>query len=123
MTAGEIAAVVVAVTSALLAVGLLFALSSLTRTLRTVRTTVEDLNRQSVPLLADLRATVETANAELVRVDELLGRAESIGGTLDSASRLAYLAFSNPIIKAMALGAGTSRAARRLRGGRRHRDD
>ncbi len=123
MTAGEVAAVVVAVASALLAVGLLFALSSLTRTLRTVRTTVEDLNRQSMPLLADLRATVETANAELARVDELLGRAESIGGTLDSASRLAYLAFSNPIIKAVALGAGTTRAARRLRGGRRHRDD
>jgi len=118
MSAGEVAALVVAVASALLAVGLLFALSSLTRTLRAVRTTVEDINRQAVPLLADLRHTVETANAELVRVDELIGRGESIGGTLDSASRLAYLAFSNPVIKAMALGAGTSRAVRRVRGGR-----
>ena len=113
---------VVAVASGILVVGLLFALSSLTRTLRTVRTTVEDLRTQTVPLLSDLRSTVDTANAELARVDQLLGQAESIGGTLDSASRLAYLAFSNPIIKAIALGAGTSRAARRLRGGRRHRE-
>ncbi|HUR23406.1 MAG TPA: DUF948 domain-containing protein [Acidimicrobiales bacterium] len=126
MSAGEVAAVVAAVAAALLAVGVLFALSALTRTLRVVRTTVEDLNRQTVPLLTDMRATVETANAELVRVNDLLGRAESIGGTIDSASRLAYLAFSNPVIKAMALGAGTTRVARRLRGGRgdrRHGDE
>lgn len=118
MSAGEVAAIIGAVAGALLAVGLLFALSSLTRTLRLVRNSVEDLNRQAIPLLADMRNTVETANAELLRVDELIGRAESIGGTLDSASRLAYLAFSNPVIKAMALGAGTSRAVRRVRGGR-----
>ena len=80
---------------------------------------MEDFRSQSLPLLAEMRTTVDQANAELGRVDELIGRAESIGGTLDSASRLAYLAFSNPVIKVMALGAGTSRAARRFRGRRR----
>ena len=45
----------------------------------------------------------------------MLGTAESIGGTVDSASRLAYLAFSNPVIKTMALASGTGRAARRFR--------
>ena len=123
MTGGEVAAVVAAVASVIIAVGVLFALSSLTRTLRVVRNTVEDLNRQAVPILADMRAAVEMANAELARVDEIMDRAESIGGTVDSASRLAYLAFSNPIIKAVALGSGTSRAVRRLRGGRRHRGE
>lgn len=118
MSAGEVAAVVASVAAAILAVGLLFALSSLTRTLKTVRLTVEDLHRRSLPLLDDMQSAVDQTNAELLRVDELIGRAESIGGTLDSASRLAYLAFSNPVIKAMALGAGTSRAVRRVRGGR-----
>jgi hypothetical protein len=45
----------------------------------------------------------------------VLGTAESISGTVDSASRLAYLALSNPVIKALAFGAGTARAARRFR--------
>ena len=45
----------------------------------------------------------------------MLGTAESIGGTVDSASRLAYLLFSNPAIKAVALASGTGRAARRFR--------
>ncbi len=114
------AAVVVAVASAVLCVGLVLALASLSRTLRSVRLTVEELRRETVPLLARLRTTIEQANAELNKVDGVLEKAESIGATLDSGSRLAYLAFSNPLIKLMALGAGTRRAARRLR---RHPDE
>lgn len=115
MSAGEVAAVVAALAGVFLSVGMLFALSSLTRTLRSVRGAVEELRRETVPLLGNLRATVEQANTELARVDGVLVRAESIGTTVDSASRLAYLAFGNPVIKAMALAAGTTRAARRLR--------
>lgn len=121
MSAGEVAAVIGAVAAVLVAVGLLFAMSSLTRTLRSVRVTVEDLRREALPLLTDLRSTVEQANAELARVDPLLDRAESIGSTVDAASRLAYMAFGNPVIKIMALAAGTTRAARRFR--RRRKDE
>ncbi|MDQ3680571.1 MAG: DUF948 domain-containing protein [Actinomycetota bacterium] len=114
MTAGEVAAIIAAVAGAILVVGLLFALASFTTTLRTLRTTVEELRRETVPLVADLRVTLEQANAELARVDGLLGTAESVGTTVDSASRLAYLALSNPVIKAMAFGAGARGALRRM---------
>jgi hypothetical protein len=63
----------------------------------------------------EIRETVGSANIELERVDNLLGTAESISSTLDSASRLAYLTFSNPVIKALAFASGTGRAARRFR--------
>ena len=115
ITAGETAAIIASVALAILAVGLLFAISSLLRTLRQLRISLEQFNREAVPLVGDLRSTVGQANAELVRVDGLLGTAENISGTLDSASRLAYLFFANPVVKAMAFGAGTARAARRLR--------
>ena len=68
-----------------------------------------------LPLVTDVQGTVRQANADLQRVDGLLERAESISGTVDSASRLAYLAFSNPVVKALAFGAGTSRALKRFR--------
>jgi hypothetical protein len=71
-----------------------------------------------VPAMEELAATARNANLELQRVDTLIDSAESISGTVDSASRLAYLAFSNPVIKAAAFGAGTSTALRRLRRGR-----
>ena len=115
MTAGEVAAVIAAVAAAILAIGLLFALASFTSTLRAMRTTVEELRRETVPLVIDLRQTIEQANTELARVDGLLVTAESVGTTVDSASRLAYLAFSNPVIKAMAFGAGARGAFRRVR--------
>jgi uncharacterized protein YoxC len=116
VTAGEVAALVASIAAVFFVVGMLFALSSITRTLRVMRTTVEELRRETVPLVADLRLTLDRTNAELSRVDGLLVTAESVGSTIDSASRLAYLAFSNPLIKLLAFGAGASRAARRLRG-------
>jgi uncharacterized protein YoxC len=115
VSAGEVAAIIAAVAGAILAVGLLFALASLTATLRATRTAVEELRREAVPLVADMRTALEQANAELARVDGLLGTAESVGATVDSASRLAYLAFSNPVIKAMAFGAGARGAFQRMR--------
>ena len=115
MTTGDWAAVIVAIATCILVLSLLFALVSLTRTMRALRETVDQLRNETVPLVSDLRGTVGQANAELARVDHLLGTAESISSTVDSASRLAYLAFSNPVIKALAFGSGTARAVRRLR--------
>lgn len=121
MTATELAALIVAIASVVSVVLLAVALVSITKTLRTVREAVELLRTETVPVMTDLAATVRNANVELERVDAVLGRAERIGGTVDSASRLAYLAFSNPAIKAIALASGTGRAASALRRSRTER--
>lgn len=118
MTAGEVAAIIVAIAVAILAVGMLFAMFSLIATLRRLRATVDDFRTEALPLLSDMRATVGQANAELARVDGILDSAESISGTVDSASRIAYLFLANPAVKALAFGSGTARAYRRLRKGR-----
>ena len=115
MTGTELAALIVAIASVVAVVLLGVALASITRTLRSVRDAVELLRTETVPVMTDLGETVRAANAELERVDGILGTAESISGTVDSASRLAYLAFSNPVIKGLALATGTGRAARRFR--------
>lgn len=115
MSAGDLAAVIVAISSVALVVLLAVALVSVTRTLAEVRVTVEELRRQALPLLDDASRTVASANAELAKVDELVDSAQSISGTVDAASHLFYLAFSNPIIKAMALATGTAKASRALR--------
>lgn len=115
MTASEIAAIVVSVAVVIIAIGLLWALSALVKTLQELRLTAEHLRTEAVPLLGDLRVSISQANQELTRVDGLLETAESISGTVDSASKLAYLFLANPVVKVLAAGAGTARAARRLR--------
>jgi hypothetical protein len=115
MSAGDVAAIIVAVIAAVLVAFVCYSLVQLTRTMRVLRESVEQLRMETLPVVVGLRDTVHQANAELERVDNLLGTAESISATVDSASRLAYLALSNPVIKVMAFGAGTARARRRFR--------
>lgn len=115
MTATELAALIVAISSVVAVVLLAVALVSIAKTLREVRAAAELLRTETLPVMLELADTVQAANAELQRVDGILGTAESISGTVDSASRLAYLAFSNPVIKGLAVASGTGRAARTLR--------
>jgi uncharacterized protein YoxC len=118
MNATDTAAVIVAVASVVAVVLLVVALVSVTRTLRAMRDTVEQLRREMVPVVTDLQYTVRQANSELERIDQVLVSAESVSATVDSVSHLAYLAFSNPLIKILAFASGTARATRALRRGR-----
>lgn len=115
MEASEVAAVIGAVTAAILVVSLLFALFSLSRTLAALREAVDELHEETLPLVRDMQQAVQQANHDLHRVEGLIETAESLGHTVDAASRLAYLTFSNPVVKALAFGAGVARAGRRLR--------
>ena len=121
MDTGEWAAVVVAGASVVAVVILAVMLLAVIRTLTAVREAVDAFRRDTLATVGELRTAAHQANVELERVDTLLGTAESIGSTVDSASRLAYLALSNPIIKALAFASGTGRATRRLRRARTDR--
>lgn len=109
------AAVVASVSLAIGVVGILLSLGSMLRTMADVRRAVEDFRRSALPLLDDVHVTVRQANAELAKVDTILDRADSIAGTVDSASRLSFRAFSTPLIKTMAFASGSARAFRALR--------
>jgi hypothetical protein len=89
---------------------------ALSRTIRSLRSVVDDLQRETVPLVANLEGDVRKASAGLDRVGDLVGAAESVTRRVDGASRLAYATFSNPVVKVLAVGHGVSRVGRRLRG-------
>lgn len=116
MSAADLAAVLVAVVVLAVTVGLTLAAVSLVRTMRELRATIDELRSHAVPAVVDLRSTVESANAELEKVDELIDTAQRISTTVDSASRLTYRALTPPVFKTMSLVAGTRRMTRRLRG-------
>src|SRR3954463_11574948 len=133
MSASDLAAVIVAIASVVAVVLLIFVVVAINRTLMAMRMSIEELRRETLPVVDELHRTVITANAELERLDGLIESASSVTATVDSASHpahpafsnplikahpLAYLAFSNPLIKAIAFAAGTSKAAKALRRGR-----
>jgi hypothetical protein len=120
MDTSDTAAVIVAVASGMAVLVIVYAIVQLTRTLTALRESLEEMRRETLPVVVELRSAVGQATADLERADTLLVNVESISTTLDSASRLAYLAFSNPIIKTLAFASGTGRAVRRFRRRRLH---
>lgn len=117
LSGADLALVVVTGCSIVAVVAVLFALQRILLTVRTVRSTLDEVNERALPLLDELAESLVEANEELARVDRLLGSAESISATVDATSKLAYRALSAPVIKTVAVTSGASRAARRLRNG------
>ena len=117
MDTGDVLAVIAATVVAILAGVLIATLYSLTRTLQTLRTTVEHLREETVALLDDAHDAVREATTEVDRIDRLVGSAEKINDAVDGAQRMAYKTLASPVVKAMAFGSGVSRAAQRIREG------
>jgi hypothetical protein len=114
-------AIGVTVVATLVVVLLIAAVGALLAAARDLRRETEKLRRQGQALLADLDGTVAHAADELDRVDDLIGSAERLTATVDSATGMTRAAWASPVIKVMALGAGTARASERLRGRRQVR--
>jgi hypothetical protein len=87
---------------------------ALGRRTRELREVVAQLRAETLPLVRDARTVVDHAATEMERVGDVLGSAEAVSATVDSASRLAYRAFANPVVKTVAFGSGLSGALRRL---------
>ena len=117
MSAGQIAVLVASILCGLAVIGLLVALGSLRREVRSLRRVADDLQRQAVPLVADAQRVVDQAATEMERVGAVLDTTESVHATVDSASKLAYRAFANPVVKVLAVRAGAATGLRRLASG------
>lgn len=116
MNAGDLAAVVVTFVSLGATALLTIAVLSLLRTMRDLRRVLDTLHDQTVPLVNDLRVTIDQAGVDLERVEGILDSAERITHTVDSASKLTYRALSPPLIKTVSLMSGLGHAGRRLLG-------
>jgi hypothetical protein len=121
MSAVDLAAVIVSVVCLGVIVVMVLAVQALVRTLRELRSTVDDLRGATLPMVHDLQNTVTKAGGELERVDAVLDKAERISTTADVASRLAYRAVAPPLIRTASIVAGAGRATWRMRGSRPRR--
>jgi hypothetical protein len=117
MSAGEIAVLVASIACLAAVAGLLVAFRGLRREIRKVESIAAQLQGQTVPLVADARRVVDQAANEMERVGAVLDSTESVHATVDSASRLAYRAFANPVVKVLAVRAGAATGIRRLASG------
>lgn len=115
VTAGTAVVIGVTVVATVAVLGLAWSAVSLLRTARQLRALADELTDRTAMVLGGVEVAMSRAQGDLDRVDDLIGSAEAINQAVGSTSRLAQLAFSGPLIKLIALRAGTARASRRLR--------
>ena len=116
MHADQVVTLVAAACTTAVAMALVAVVARLGRQLRQMERLMTELRAETVPLVRQVRIVADQAASEMQRVGDVLGSAEAVSATVDSASRLAYRAFANPVVKVVAYGTGLRGAMRRLFG-------
>ena len=120
MTWGQAAALIAALAFVALVAFLAVVLAKIAGILGEVQMTLNDVRKETMPLLKEVRTTVVTLNVEMDRVDGIMASAESAAASVSNVAKLVTAATANPIIKGMALLTGASVSLRSLR--RKHRE-
>jgi uncharacterized protein YoxC len=112
---GGVAAIIGAVAWAVLVVFLGLVLVNVFRVLESTKMMIDDLRKETVPLLQEVTGTVSGVNKELDRVDGMVESAGHIVKSVERISTVVEATVSSPLIKVAAFGAGATRAMRKLR--------
>jgi Bacterial protein of unknown function (DUF948) len=111
LTGGETALIVVAAFWALLVLFLCFVLLNTYRVLEATRLTVDAMREETVPLLREVKGSVERTNGHLDRFGGVLDSVGGIVGRVERFTGLIEQAASSPIVKVISVGAGMRKAA------------
>jgi uncharacterized protein YoxC len=118
-TGGDVALIILASAWAVLVAGLIYVLMSTHAVLQSTKILIDTMREETVPLLREVKGSVERANRELDRVDGMLESASAVVGRVEKLSGLVEQAAASPLVKLISLGAGVRQAASRVTGGRK----
>jgi len=107
-TAGDTALIILAAFWGLLVAFLCVVLLNTYRVLESTKMMIDATREETVPLLREVRGTVERTNRELDRVDGVLERVENISGLIEQAA-------ASPLVKIISVGAGLRKGASRFK--------
>jgi uncharacterized protein YoxC len=111
---GGWAAIFVAAFWGIVALALVYAFIQLAVVLQMTTKMIDDLRKETVPLLREVTGTVTGVNKELDRVDGMVESAGNIVRNVERISTVVEQTVSSPLIKVAAFGAGAARAMRKL---------
>jgi uncharacterized protein YoxC len=106
LTGGDAAMIVLAVGWVVLVFGLLFVLLNTFRVLESTKMTIDAMREETIPLLREVKTSVEKTNREIDRVDVMLDNANAIVARVEKLSGLVEEAASSPLVKIISVAAG-----------------
>lgn len=105
-----VAALVCAVSFALLMLALALVTLKLARAMSITNHILNDIRREAVHLLTKLQTTMDHVNEEMARVDGVLKSLEQLAGRINAVTKAAQKALSSPLVRILSLGVGAQRA-------------
>ena len=113
---GDVALIVLSAFWGLLVLFLCIVLINTFRVLESTKLIIDAMREETVPLLREVKGSVERTNRELDRVDGMLVAADEIVGRVRRISGLFEQAVSGPLVKIISVGAGLRKASSRFGG-------
>ena len=84
--------------------------------LTSTKITIDTMREETVPLLREIKTTVEKTNREIDRVDTVLASAGTIMGRVERISGLVEEVAAGPLVKLISVGAGLRKAVSKVTG-------
>jgi uncharacterized protein YoxC len=116
ISGGDIALIVLAAFWGLLVLFLCVVLLNTFRVLESTKMLIDGIREETVPLLGEVKTTVQGVNKELERVDGVMESAGRIVASIQRVTSLVEQAAATPLLKVIGMSAGVRRFAKRMGG-------
>jgi hypothetical protein len=113
---GDVALIVLSSFWGLLVLFLCIVLINTFRVLESTKILIDSMREETIPLLREVKGSVERTNRELDRVDVMLEATGEIVGRVGRISGLVEEAVSGPLVKLISIGVGVRKAVSRFGG-------
>lgn len=109
-TVGAITGLAIAISFALFMLTATWVMLKLSKTLSITNLFLDDVRKQTIPLMTRFQSTVDHLNNELELVDRMVASGESIVSRVNSMTKIAQQVVSSPVVKIIGMGAGIQKA-------------
>ena len=107
---GSVAALICAISFALLMLALIIVVLKLARTMAITNYILDDIRKEAIPLMARIETTIDHINNEMGYVDGVLKSAEKLAARANSMTQAAQSLITSPLVKVLSLGLGVQKA-------------
>ncbi len=107
---GSVAALICAISFALVMLALAIVVLKLARTMTITNGILNDIRKEAVPLMGKFETTMDHINDEMGYVDGILRSGEKLAERVNSMTRALQQVVTSPLVRILSLGAGVQRA-------------
>jgi pyrimidine operon attenuation protein/uracil phosphoribosyltransferase len=109
-TVGAITGLAIACSFALFMLAATLVMLRLSRTLSITNHFLDDVRKQTIPLMTRFQTTMDHVNKELELVDGIMASGEKVASRVNAMTKVAQKVVSSPLFKIIGVGAGVQKA-------------